>query len=142
MSQENPLDLKHHHGAVSVPDLDASIAWYKRMLDFELETRFHLDVIPAEVAMLRRGVLRVELFHVVGASPIHEDRRIPNRDVHTHGNKHTAFAVRDALATADALRARGADIALVVDLDVGKSVFVRDNAGNLLEFVQEPSLWG
>lgn len=136
------LDLKHHHGALSVPDLDESIAWYKRVLDFDVEARFHIPTIPADVAMLRRGPLRMELFQVEGAAPMHDDRRIPDRDVHTHGNKHTAFAVKSARETADLLRSRSADIAFVVDMDHGAAVFIRDNAGNLIEFVQEPSLWG
>ena len=29
------LDLKHHHGGISVPDLEASIRWYAEVLDFE-----------------------------------------------------------------------------------------------------------
>jgi methylmalonyl-CoA/ethylmalonyl-CoA epimerase len=135
------LDLKHHHGAASVPDLDESIAWYGRVLGFEVEQRFFIPPIPAEVAMLRRGDLRVELFMVKGAKAMDPDRRIPDRDVHTLGNKHTAFAVKDARATADELRARGADIAFVVDMEHGRAVFIRDNAGNLIEFVEEPSLW-
>ncbi len=56
-----PIELKHHHGGVSVPNLDESIGWYRRVLDFEVEKRFEIPQIPAKVAMLRRGELRIEL---------------------------------------------------------------------------------
>lgn len=135
------IDLRHHHGALSVPDLEASIDWYRRMLGFEVEQRFAIAQIPAEVAMLRRGPLRVELFQVPGAAPLPEERRHPNRDVHTHGNKHLAFAVRSARDTRAAFEAAGADVALFVAASFGSAVFVRDNAGNLLEFVEQPDLW-
>ncbi|WP_114240633.1 VOC family protein [Dyella sp. C9] len=133
--------LKHHHGGISVPDIEASIAWYRDMLGFEVEKRFDIDKIPARVAMLRRGELRLELFEVPGAAPLPEDRRHPDRDVHTHGNKHVAFAVRDVEPMAAELRARGADIVFVMRASFGANIFIRDNAGNLLEFVEAPEMW-
>ena len=135
------LDLKHHHGGISVPDLDASIRWFAEVLDFEVETRFEIPAIPAKAAMLRRGDLRVELFEVPGAKRLPEERRQPNTDLLTHGNKHLAFAIKDADATADLLRQRGADIVFVGHFKWGANVFIRDNAGNLIEFVQQPEMW-
>ena len=135
------LELKHHHGGISVPDLEASIEWFARVLEFEVENRFEIPPIPAKVAMLRRGNLRVELFEVPGAQALPEERRQPNTDLRTHGNKHLAFAVKDADATAEVLKARGADIVFVGHFDFGANVFIRDNAGNVLEFVQAPEMW-
>ena len=135
------LELKHHHGGISVPDLEASIRWFAQVLEFEVENRFEIPAIPAKVAMLRRGDLRVELFEVPGAQGLPEERRQPNTDLRTHGNKHLAFAVKDADATAAVLRARGADIVFVGHFEFGSNVFIRDNAGNLIEFVQEPDMW-
>src|ERR1700722_2351346 len=89
------IELKHHHGGVSVPNLDESIGWYRQGVDFQVEKLFEIPQIPARVAMLRRGELRMELFEVPGAALMSADRRIPDRDVHTHGNKHLAFAIRD-----------------------------------------------
>jgi methylmalonyl-CoA/ethylmalonyl-CoA epimerase len=135
------LELKHHHGGISVPDLEASIEWFARVLDFEVENRFEIPPIPAKVAMLRRGNLRVELFEVLGAQGLPEERRQPNTDLRTHGNKHLAFAVKDADAAAEVLKARGADIVFVGHFEFGANVFIRDNAGNLIEFVQQPEMW-
>jgi methylmalonyl-CoA/ethylmalonyl-CoA epimerase len=91
--------------------------------------------------MLRRGDLRVELFEVPGAASLPEDRRDPHRDLRTHGNKHVAFAVQDVHAAVDELRTRGADIVFVKDFDFASCAFIRDNAGNLIELLQQPDLW-
>ena len=135
------LELKYHHGAISVPDLEASIRWFGNVLDFQVEERFDIPAIPARVAMLRRGELRLELFEVPGAKPLPDERRHPNLDVTTHGNKHVAFAIRDLDAAEQELRRRGADIVFVGRFDFGSNIFLRDNAGNLIELVLQPDLW-
>jgi methylmalonyl-CoA/ethylmalonyl-CoA epimerase len=135
------LDLKHHHGGISVPDLEASIRWYAEVLDFEVEQRFEIPAIPAKVAMLRRGELRLELFEVPGAQPLPEERRHPNLDLRTHGNKHLAFAIKDIDSAERELRSRGADVVWVRRFEFGANIFVRDNSGNLIELVLQPEMW-
>ena len=132
------FEFWHHHGGLSVPDLDASIAWWKKVLGFEVERRFFIPTIPAEVAMLRNGPLHIELFMVAGAHALPPERREPDTDVHTHGNKHVSFAVDNAAHFAEELKRRGADIVWVKVMPHGANIFIRDNAGNLVEFVQEP----
>jgi methylmalonyl-CoA/ethylmalonyl-CoA epimerase len=135
------LDLKHHHGGISVPDLEASIRWYAEVLDFEVEQRLEIPAIPAKVAMLRRGDLRLELFEVPGAQPLPEERRHPNLDLRTHGNKHLAFAIKDLDSAERELKKRGADIVWVRRFEFGANIFVRDNSGNLIELVLQPEMW-
>jgi methylmalonyl-CoA/ethylmalonyl-CoA epimerase len=135
------FEIKHHHAAMSVPNLEDSIGWYENVLGFELERRFHIAAIPADCAMLKRDDLRIELFHVLGAKGAGEERRHPDTDAHTHGNKHAAFAVRDIDPVERELRANGADIVFVKKHDMGANIFIRDNAGNLIEFVQQPEMW-
>ncbi|WDS35051.1 VOC family protein [Pseudoxanthomonas sp.] len=135
------LPLKHHHGAMSVPDLNAAIAWYARVLGFALERRFPIPAIPAEVAMLRRGPMRIELFEVPGAAPLPPERLLPDSDNRTHGNKHVAFAVPDVDAAAAHLHAQQADVVWVKRFPWGANIFLRDPAGNLIELVEEPELW-
>lgn len=135
------VPLKHHHGGISVPDLEETIAWYREVLGFEVEKRFDIPAIPAKVALIRRGELRMEIFEVPGASPLPEERRHPDQDAHTHGNKHIAFAVEHVEPMAEELRARGADIVFIMRASFGANIFIRDNAGNLLEFVEAPEMW-
>ena len=130
------LEFWHHHGGVSVPDLDAAIAWWRTVLGFEVEARFPIPAIPADVAMLVNGPLHIELFQVAGAKPLPAERRQPDTDVYTHGNKHVSFAVDDVGEFAAELRLRGADIVWVKEMKHGSNIFIRDNAGNLIEFVQ------
>lgn len=141
MTVESRTPIRFHHGALSVPDLDAAIDWYGRMLGFELESRFEIPQIPAEVAMIRRDAMRMELFAVPGAAALPAERRSPNLDVKTHGNKHVAFAIRDTDEMATELRSRGADIVFVGNFPWGSNVFIRDHAGNLVEFVQQPEMF-
>jgi methylmalonyl-CoA/ethylmalonyl-CoA epimerase len=130
------LRFWHHHGGISVPDLDAAIAWYRNVLGFELETRFPIPTTPVQVAILKNGPLRIELFQADGAKPLPQERREPNQDLLTHGNKHVSFAVDDVKRFVTVLRERGADIVWVTEFEFGANIFIRDNAGNLLEFVQ------
>lgn len=135
MSETQSFDF--HHGGISVPNLDEAIEWYREMLGFDVERRFPIPAAKAEVAMIRHGNLRFELFEVEDAAPLPEDRRTPNRDLKTHGTKHVAFRVDDAEAFLEHMTAKGADIAMVVREKFGMGFFIRDCAGNLIEFVQE-----
>jgi len=126
--------LRAHHFGISVPDLEAAVAWYQRMLGFSLEERLFIEKIPAHIAFVKRGDFRIEIFQV--AAPLPDDRRTPNLDLKTHGNKHMCFEVPDVPAAVAALRAAGADIAFETRVDGNPTAFVRDCAGNLIEFLQ------
>ena len=132
-----PFPLKFHHGAISVPNLAASIAWWGDKLGFEVETQMTIDAIPAKMAMVRRGDLRVELFECAKAAPLPEGRRHPDTDVLTHGTKHVAFATPNVRALVEELKRREVDIVFVADMPDTTVAFIRDNAGNLLEFYQQ-----
>ena len=132
------FELKYHHAGISVPDLEASIDWYKAILGFEVERREAFPPLQGKVAFMRRGEMAFEIFEVPGAAALPEDRRIPNKDLLTHGNKHVAFAVKDVRATVEVLKERGADVVFVLDIGGGTVSFIRDNSGNLIELFQQP----
>ncbi|MFM5950708.1 MAG: VOC family protein [Novosphingobium sp.] len=131
-------EFTFHHGGVSVPSLDDAIDWYGRVLGFEVEKRFWIEAARSHTAMLRKGPLRFELFEVEGAAPLPDDRRHPPSDLRTHGNKHLAFRVADLEEFLAEMEAKQVDIAFVVREEFGKGCFIRDSAGNLIEFVEEP----
>lgn len=132
-------EFAFHHGGVSVPNLDAAIEWYGRVLGFEVEKRFTIAAARSDTAMLRKGPLRFELFEVEGAKPLPPERREPVTDLQTHGNKHIAFQVADLDAFLDEMQAKGADVAMILRERFGAGCFIRDCAGNLIEFVVEPN---
>lgn len=130
-----PPDLAFDHGAVSVPDIDEAIAWYSKVLGFSVARRFQLPGSEVLGAILIRGSLRMELFQPRDGEPLPAARREPDSDLQVHGNKHTAFRVTDVDDAIAWFEAKGAEIALRVDAPFGTAVFVRDNAGNLIEFL-------
>lgn len=134
------FQLIPHHCGISVPDLDASIAWYRDMLGFTLEKRLLIEGLSASVAFLRHGNFFIELFEIKDAEPLPEGRSYPNQDIQTHGTKHIAFAVDDVREYINSLKKRGVDIAMDVNMMEGKAMaFIRDNAGNLIEVVETGS---
>jgi catechol 2,3-dioxygenase-like lactoylglutathione lyase family enzyme len=128
-------DFAFDHAAISVPDLDESIAWFERMLGFTVLRRFRLEAAGANCAMLGRDTLKIELFAPEDAVSLPPERRVPNSDVRLLGNKHVAFRCDDLDAMIAWFESRNVDIALRVEAGFGRAVFVRDNSGNLIEFV-------
>ena len=133
--------LKHHHGGYSVPDLAASVAWWQDTLGFTVDQDIDIPMIPARIAMLKRGDLRVELFEVPGSAPLDPSRRDMNADLHRQGMKHLAFAVPDLDAIVAEMTARRADIVLHRRAPWGAFLFIRDNVGNLIEFCEQKDLF-
>jgi methylmalonyl-CoA/ethylmalonyl-CoA epimerase len=136
----NPVapPFRFDHSAVSVPDLEAAITWYQTMLGFKVSHRFELAVANASCAMLVRGDMRIELFQPEDGIALPDERREPDSDVKLHGNKHVAFQSENIDQLIQWFESRGADIAKRVSASFGTAVFVRDVAGNLIEFVSRP----
>jgi methylmalonyl-CoA/ethylmalonyl-CoA epimerase len=136
MTDGSPSGLRPHHVALSVGDLEASIAWYRDVLGFELDRVVDVPEDTGKVALIRRGDFVLELFCIPGAAPLPDERRYPWSDIRTHGVKHVAYAVADIYVLMDELKRKGVDV--VWDTRVHDGVvcaFVRDNSGNLVEFV-------
>jgi methylmalonyl-CoA/ethylmalonyl-CoA epimerase len=132
-------DFTFHHGGVSVPKLDEAIAWYGRVLGFEVEKRFYIKAAKAHTAFIKKGPLRFEIFEVEGAAPLPEARRYPPSDAKTHGNLHVAFRIDSLDRFLIEMEEKNVDIAFIVREDFGRGCFIRDCAGNLIEFVEEPN---
>jgi methylmalonyl-CoA/ethylmalonyl-CoA epimerase len=130
--------LKPLHVGISVPDIDASIAWYEQMLGFRLVSDTYFDQLPARIAFLELGGFSIELFEVPGAAQMPADRRVPNLDIRTHGTKHVAYAVEDLTGLMGSLKYKGVDVAMdVFPMEGDLVAFIRDNAGNLIELIQQ-----
>jgi len=140
VSQDNAVgfQISYHHVGISVPNLEESIAWYKKMLGFEVVSRMGGATNDAMlVALIKRGNCHIELFQVPGAKPLPEYRRDPSADLRVHGLGQFAFQVADTQAAVKELKAKGAEIAMgPVDTAGVVFAFVRDNAGNCFELIQ------
>jgi methylmalonyl-CoA/ethylmalonyl-CoA epimerase len=133
--------LKHHHGGYSVPDLASSVAWWRDMLGFDVDQDIDIPMIPARIAMMKRGDLRVELFEVPGSQALDPSRADMNADLHRQGMKHMAFAVPDLGAIVAELTEKHADIVMHRRAPWGAFLFIRDNVGNLIEFCEQSDLF-
>ena len=147
-------DLRPHHFCVSVPDLEASIAWWRELFGFDVDFRFRIPHIGAKAAFVRRGAFRIELFEIDGSAPAPSERLNPNSDLREQGGKHICFSVEDPQVALEALFERGATIVGVrrgegpmrpeadprLNAEPGRqpamAVFIRDPAGALVELVR------
>lgn len=131
------LNFKPHHFGVSVNNLENAIVWYSDVLGFELTKRFEVNTVPFKAAFMEREGFNVELFEVEGAADLPKERRTPNEDLQTMGNKHIAFQVQDIKSLFEHFKTIKVDIAWDV-FPMGDEFggFIRDNTGNLIEFVQ------
>lgn len=129
--------IRPDHAGISVGDLEASIAWYRDMLGFELLRVVDVPEDTGKVALLKLGEFILEVFCLPEAAPLPGERRNPATDIRVHGVKHIAYAVGDIVALMDDLKAKGVDLVWdVVVHDGDRCAFVRDNTGNLVEFVE------
>lgn len=130
-----------NHFAISVPDMEASVAWYERVFGFKVFDRSEIPGAGIRVShMVSRGLV-LEIFQAPNAAPLPEDRTVPNRDLMTHGNKHISFGVPDGPAAKAELEALGVEIVMVAEVDNTYGLFIRDNSGNLIEIFEEAGLW-
>ena len=154
MPQPALHDIAADHFSVSVPDLEAAIAWYSDIFGFTVEFRFDVDALPAKVAILHSPALRLELWQVQGCAPVPASNREPDSDLKTCGTKHMAFSVPDLQGHLKELVKRGVDIVAVQrnpagpmlpdpdptapGKDFASAAFIRDPAGTLIELINRP----
>lgn len=137
MTSSSENTIKPLHVGISVPSIDESITWYSDTLGFTVDSDEFVPPLNARIVFMSLGDFSVELFEIEGAATLPEGRREPNLDIQTHGTKHVAFAVKDLKALVEGFKAKNVDIALdVFPMGADLVCFIRDNSGNLLEFIQ------
>lgn len=128
--------MQIHHCAVSVPDVEASIAWYHEMFGFEVAWRTTIPGLDVSLVQMKGAGFFVELFEVPGAAPLPADRSHPNTDFRTHGVKHFAIEVSGARDFVKELQAKGVRVVHVAEFEGTYGAFILDNSGNLIEIWQ------
>lgn len=126
-----------NHYAISVGDLDESIAWYERVFGFAVLDRSEIPGTGIKVSHMQAPGFLLELFCAPGSSPLAHERTVPNLDLQIQGNKHISFGVPDAHVLLDEFQALGVNIALIAEVDGTYGVFINDNTGNLIEIFEE-----
>ena len=128
--------MRIHHCAISVPDVEESIVWYREMLRFEVVWRTTIPGLDVTLVQMKGAGFFLELFEVPGADPLPEGRSHPNTDFRTHGVKHFALEVSDAPGFVEELRAKGVSVVHTAVFEGTYGAFILDNSRNLIEIWQ------
>jgi len=132
-ARPGPLDRQTATIRYFVADLDASVDFYCRLLDFEEELR------PSPVfAMLYRGDLRLLLSVPGGAGAVHT---LPDGTVPQPGGwNRMTLQVADLVSTADSLRRHQVVFRHDIEAGVGvRTLLVEDPSGNPVELIEPTS---
>ncbi|UCC16434.1 MAG: VOC family protein [Dehalococcoidales bacterium] len=126
------LSMKLHHVAINVPDIDAAIKWYSDKLNFTVERRDFIKGFRGRNAMLRYGNFRIELFQNERVIPRPEETA-PPPGTEVLGFRQLAFSVSDINKFTDILERR--EVEITARRPDGTVLFIRDNSGNVIEFL-------
>ena len=80
--------LKVLHAGISVYNMEESLAWYDKNLDFKLvaDDGF-VPPLKARICFIQNGDFQIELFEYEHPKKLPEDRLTPNSDLQTVGTK-------------------------------------------------------
>jgi catechol 2,3-dioxygenase-like lactoylglutathione lyase family enzyme len=142
-----PVILGIHHPAISVPNMEEALAFYRDKLGFEsimevelpagiemMSRAFDLEEAGYKVAMLRKGNSCIELFEFTGEGVPKGD---PKRPVNKHGFTHICLAASDFEADYKELQEAG--VAFNTEPNgaaPGRWAYGRDPFGNVLELLE------
>jgi len=123
------------HVAISVPSIDESVKWYKRVFGF---TAAHSDSVSLpdghtmKITWLSDSNFSLELFEIADSVVIPHDRTDPFSDIKTLGNKYFALSTKDLNKTRTDLESLG--VPVIQDNRANSDSFhIHDNAKNVIE---------
>jgi catechol 2,3-dioxygenase-like lactoylglutathione lyase family enzyme len=137
-----------HHTAISTPDIERSVGFYRDCFGFEpvfdfswqpgvelIDRMMGVRDTAARVVMLRTGNAFLEIFQFAHPAPKPQD---PNRPVIDHGFTHICVVVDDAQAECARLERLGVRLhcpAIQTDLPL-TGTYGRDPDGNVFEILE------
>lgn len=153
------MDFKTLHVGISVYNMEESLEWYEKNLEFKLvKDDGFVPPLKARICFIEKDGFQIELFEYEQPKKLPEDRLIPNSDLQTVGTKHVAFAVEDMSALKERFVANGVDIAHKVGdgpefVDVGEGniffhrwdcvceMWFENNSAWTNAFINNPPAW-
>ena len=106
-----------NHFAISVANMEESLAWYERVFGFKALDRSEIPGTGVQVSHMQAPGFLLEIFCAPNSASLAEDRKIPNRDFLTQENKHVSFGVPDAHILVDEFKRLGVNIAFIAEVD-------------------------
>lgn len=127
--------LNLHHGALSVRSMEESIAFFRDVFGFEVDTQVEVND-GFKIAHLKLGSNYIELFELANAQALPEHANSLNSDLRVIGTKHIAFETDDAEAMYEFLVSQSVKMETeIMDHPDYKYFFFKDPNGILMEFV-------
>jgi methylmalonyl-CoA/ethylmalonyl-CoA epimerase len=145
MTTQNPVSssslssLQIDHVALNVPNYEETLAWYRDKLDATIEREWTVGIFPdLKLAYLNVYGFRIEIVSSTQSRSGMPETKDFGEGLRTSGIGHFCFRVDDVDALLAELNRRG--VPAFVELgsypDAGvRLCFVKDNNGNLIEFV-------
>jgi catechol 2,3-dioxygenase-like lactoylglutathione lyase family enzyme len=136
LSRSSPFVTRGAFFALSVPDLDASVRWYRESLGLQLVLR----PPPREgvaMAALEGGGLLVELIHDPAALSLGAAAPSLDGEHRLHGVFKAGIVVEDWSRLLAELERRGVPIAIgpfPATVEQRANLIIRDNSGNYIQF--------
>ena len=124
--------MKLNHVAISVPDLEESVAWYKEYLGFKEVSRMTIPHNGVKLVFMENG-FGIELIEVPGSKEMSPERSHPDTDNNTQGVKHICIAVENNREYVNNLREKGVKVVFEPEGMPSYGAFINDNAGNIIE---------
>ena len=131
--------LEPLHAGISIANMQASIAWYEEVLDFQLMWCKDFPELKSKIAFLKNDFFQIELFEAYENIVVPKERLLPLTDLQTQGTKHIAFGTEDIVALFEKFKTKNVDIVFGTVESPPKDAlfgFIRDNSGVLIEFIQ------
>lgn len=126
-----------HHIALSVSDIDTSVAFYKK-LGFQSTERHDFEEDGFSMQWLQLGDVILELFYFDGHQPLPEFAKDTGTDLSVLGTKHFALRTKNIDEMYSLFQKEGIEIAK--PLKTGrlgfKLCFIKDPDGILIEIVE------
>jgi len=130
------VEIKLHHVAISVPNLEESVTWYHDVLGFSETFRTSIPNTDVKIAFVGNDYFQIEIFEVPGADTLPKGRSHPNEDFKTHGVKHFCIIVPDAKQFVANLKEKSVEVVFEPKGMPSYAAFINDNAGNLIEIFE------
>lgn len=129
--------VRLHHFAISVEDLERSVAWYHDNFGLEVLHRMVIEHNQTRVAFVGNDQWAIEILEVPAHKPIPEYRLHPDTDNAVCGIKHFCIITDDNRAFIDRLKSRGVNVCFEYQPEgtgpESYCAFINDPDGNVIE---------